>query len=259
MPIHRQCFKHVSKRFWDRSIRARAVGFQAMSSAASDPYSRVEDRTEREIAAEVIVQLFEHQVVRFSAVKLIEASKATGVPVADIKRAWAARSQPRAPFSDATATGNKPRSRARLNVVKPAPKPIHSENYHPKAREANERKRAKKEPTPSTRICSKCKKEKPKSEYGYKDKRTLTLRSMCGDCYREYQNERRLTSEQLERLGPVLRFVLEHGDAHAGMICPDCREPCRPGDEVVASDAIVRHAFHHSGDAATPIEVGKPV
>jgi hypothetical protein len=42
----------------------------------------------------------------------------------------------------------------------------------------------------------------------------------------------------------VLRFILEDGDEHAGLTCADCHKLCRIGDEVVASDAVLRHAEH---------------
>lgn len=80
--------------------------------------------------------------------------------------------------------------------------------------------------------------------------RTGKLRPECKECASLYRKERYLSSEQRRKLGPILRFILEEGDEHAGMICPDCRQPCRIGDEVIASDAVLHHASHH--------EVGEP-
>jgi hypothetical protein len=44
----------------------------------------------------------------------------------------------------------------------------------------------------------------------------------------------------------VLRFILEDCDEHSGAICADRHQPGRIGDEVVASDTVLRHAVHHS-------------
>jgi hypothetical protein len=91
---------------------------------------------------------------------------------------------------------------------------------------------------------------KPVEEFSIKDKRRNLLRSMCDPCMKAYQHNRYLSSAKLEKLGPILRFILEDGDEHAGSICPDCRQPCRIGDEVIATDAVLHHASHH--------EVGEP-
>jgi hypothetical protein len=75
-------------------------------------------------------------------------------------------------------------------------------------------------------------------------------RPECKACAQIYRRERYLSSARLKKLGLTLRFILEDGDEHAGMVCPDCRQPCRIGDEVIASDAVLHHASHH--------EVGEP-
>jgi hypothetical protein len=97
------------------------------------------------------------------------------------------------------------------------------------------------------RLCSgPCKTLKPKTEFNVKNKQKGWLTAWCKVCIRQYQQARYLSSAKLEKYGPVLRFILEEGDEHAGVICADCQQPCRAGDEVVASDAVLRHAVHHS-------------
>ena len=64
-------------------------------------------------------------------------------------------------------------------------------------------------------------------------------------CNAIWRKGRYLSSQKLEKLGPVLRFILEDGDAHLGVICPDWDQPCRSGDEVVVSNAVLHHAEHH--------------
>ena len=44
--------------------------------------------------------------------------------------------------------------------------------------------------------------------------RTRKRRPGCKACNAIWRKDRYLSSQKLERLGPVLRFILEHGDAH---------------------------------------------
>jgi len=113
-------------------------------------------------------------------------------------------------------------------------------------RAANEARHAKKSRNPAKRICSRCRELKAVEAFGIKNNRTGARRSMWADCFKQYQQNRNPSPQKLEKLGPVLRFILEDGDEHAGVICPDCDQPCRIGDEVVASNAVLRHALHHS-------------
>ena len=64
-------------------------------------------------------------------------------------------------------------------------------------------------------------------------------------CFKDCQAKRYLPSAQLKKLGKVLRFVLQDGDAHAGQACVECDEPCSIGDEVAATEVALRHAKHH--------------
>jgi Protein of unknown function (DUF3040) len=41
-------------------------------------------------------------------------------------------------------------------------------------------------------------------------------------CFKDYQAKRYLSSAQLKKLGNVLRFVPQDGDAHAGQACVEC-------------------------------------
>jgi hypothetical protein len=75
--------------------------------------------------------------------------------------------------------------------------------------------------------------------------RTRKRRPECKACNAIWRKDRYLSSQKLEKLGLVLRFILEDGDAHLGVICPDCDQPCRSGDEVVVSNAALHHAEHH--------------
>jgi hypothetical protein len=132
----------------------------------------------------------------------------------------------------------------------PRPGPRYAPNYSGNIRAANERARARKEPEPGKRLCNRCGELKDVDQFQIMNPRTQKRRPECKACNAIWRRERYLSSAKLEKLGPVLRFILEDGDEHAGMLCADCRQPCRIGDEVIATDAVLHHASHH--------EVGKP-
>jgi hypothetical protein len=188
-------------------------------------------------------------------------SMATGVAVAVIKKAWELREAgyggllpTRRPIAEQPPEqpGEQPREEPRqppteqpVTQKAPDPKPKYKPGYHPNSRAPNEALRAKKEPVPGKRICSgKC------GQLKDLDQRS----AWCKDCIQDYQRARYLSSQKLEKLGPVLRFILEDGDEHAGMICADCREPCRIGDEVLASEAVLRHARITRSNRARPLD-----
>jgi hypothetical protein len=211
------------------------------------------------VAAELIVRLFEANLLPKTPQTIQRAAIAVGVPIDVIRRAWAGDGRHAQLDTTLVATGDdlpptaspspSPAGNSTADEVEnPAPQadpePRYAPNYNGNTRAANEKRRAAKEPVAGKRLCNRCGELKGKSEFNISKPRTGKLRPECKACNRIYQRERRLTSEQLEKLGPVLRFILKDGDEHAGMVCPDCRQPCRIGDEVVASDAVLRHAAH---------------
>ena len=207
-----------------------------MKSGKADVYRPPGGRTERQVAADVIVRLLEGGILPRTPSVIARGAAAVGVPVELIRRSWA------------TQTGVKPDRTLAAGgddlVPRAKPEPRYAPNYNGNTRAAHEKRRAAKEPVPGMRTCCRCGELKPKAEFNVSNPRTGKLRPACKACARQYHRERYLSSQKLERLGPVLRFILEAGDEHAGMICADCRQPCRIGDEVVASDAVLRHAEH---------------
>ena len=210
-----------------------------MRSGKADVYRPPGGRTERAVAAEVIVLLLEAGVLQRSPSTLARASAAVGVPVSLVRQIWASHGVTTVPLDKTlVASGDD-------LVPLAKPKPVYAPNYGGNTKAANERARAKKEPVPGKRLCSICGELKPKSQFNVSKPRTGKLRPECRTCTAAYHRERYLSSEERRKLGRVLRFILEEGDEHAGMICPDCRQPCRVGDEVVASQAVLHHAEHH--------------
>lgn len=103
--------------------------------------------------------------------------------------------------------------------------PRYKPGYGCNFRAENERRKAKKEPLPGKRICGRCRALKDLDQFNMKNKWTQERNAWCRDCTKAYSKERYLSSQKIEKLGPVLRFILEDGDEHAGMICPDCHSP----------------------------------
>jgi hypothetical protein len=67
---------------------------------------------------------------------------------------------------------------------------------------------------------------------------------MCNPCLKAYQHNRCLTSAKLEKLGPILRSILEAGDEHAKaeILCDECSATCQVGEGVVISGGVLHHA-----------------
>jgi hypothetical protein len=215
-------------------------------SGNPDIYRPPGGRTEQDVAAEVIVRLLEAKVINPTPANLRAAAMAVGVPVPLIRETWAlvkARRSPldKKPVTDGPTLVPMPPPEPEPEAQPEAPVPAHSPKYATGARKYNEAKRAAKEPMPGKRICAHCNELKPKSQFATKNKRTRQLSAWCKPCIRDYQKARYLSSERLKKLGLVLRFVLGPEDEHAGMLCAGCHQPCRIRDEVLASDAILRH------------------
>lgn len=208
-----------------------------------DIYRPPGGRTERRVAAEVVARLLEAGLLAKTPAVIACSSAALGVPVSLIQEAWSQQKTAMVPFDNSPpAPGDD------LPGKEPSTSKLEQKTPRKRAQAWNERQRAKKEPAPGKRLCSRCGPERgplPKSEFNVKRKMSGQLHSMCKSCQSAYAKDRYLSSERQKQLGAVLRFVLSAEDEHCGFICPDCRLPCKPGEEVVASDAVLHHADHH--------------
>ena len=68
---------------------------------------------------------------------------------------------------------------------------------------------------------------------------------------------RRLTGIWVERHNSKPRKYCE-GLAVLAVICPDCRQPCQIGDEVLVADAVVHHAEWHHVTESQPYPQSRP-
>src|SRR5664280_3538863 len=205
-----------------------------MAIHASDLYRPEGGWTEKEVAAEAAARMIRAGLINMTPEAIAKVALAIGVPVRMIQQAWSLNRP--LPFDDVPASDLAERPEP--------PKPRYSPRYHGTVKANNDKRKAAKEPVEGMRICAKCDELKDLDDFNFKDKRTLKRQSYCKDCANAYSAERRLNSEALRRFGPTLRFILEATDAHAGTSCADCGEACEPGQEVLATDATIRHASH---------------
>jgi hypothetical protein len=204
-----------------------------MKSGKLDVYRPPGGRTERQVAADVIVRLLEGGVLSRTPSVIARAAAAVGIPVELVRRSWATQSAVK-PDRTSVGVGDDLVPLAR-------PEPVYSPNYSEKMKAANAARRARKEPVPGKRICSRCRELKPVEAFPIKNKRTGGRRSMCGECFRSYQRNRYLSVEQGERLKTLLRFVVGEED-HLEGDCITCQMPIEVGQEVVADDVKLSHA-----------------
>jgi hypothetical protein len=209
-----------------------------VARANLDIYRPLGGRTEKRVAAEVVARLLEAGLLTRTPVTIARSAAALGIPIGMIQEAWEHQKITVVPFDATLVMGGQDPPGSHMGAQTP--------QGRNRQQEHNRAQKAKKEPVPGMRLCAKCEELKPKSEYRVKVRKTGQLSSWCKACLKVYQQERWLSSERQKQLGDVLRFILGDDDAHAGAICPDCRLPCKPGEEVVASDAVIHHATHEA-------------
>ena len=165
-------------------------------STARHLHTPPQPRSEVDVAADAIVAILDARIVPRTAGMIGRLSIATGVPVADIKRAWELKEsgyRPPLPTRrpvDGAAEAAVPED--------PVPRPQYKPGYHPASRARNEARRAEKEPVPGKRICSgKCGQMKNLGEFAMKNKRTGQRSAWCKECIRAYQQDRYLSSQKL--------------------------------------------------------------
>jgi hypothetical protein len=204
---------------------------------------------------DAIVAILDARIVPRTPGMIGRLSMATGVPVAMIKKAWELKESghrpplpTRRPIDEASGSVRVEPPSGHDPAAAQTTSPEWLDRMTPAQRALRDRRKAAKEPVEGMRLCSSHWHEGdrliPRTEFSVKDQRTGSRRAWCKACMRKNSRSRYLTSTQQAKLGAVLRFVLEEGDAHADVMCADCGQPCRIGDEVVASDAVLRHAEH---------------
>jgi hypothetical protein len=215
----------------------------AVKSGKPDAYRPPGGRTERQVAADVIVRLLEGGLVQRTPSVIARAAAAVGVPVELVRQAWAAQSAVK-PDRTLVTTGDDlvpMRKKNESHEPKPGRKPQGG------AALRNASRTAAAHPTPDTRRCSKCEVIKSVDEFDWKDRKKGHRQSWCRDCWKAYQRERWLSVEKTKRLGIV---VCE--DDHLEADCTTYHLPIEAGQEVVADDVKLCHASC-SADRGAPL------
>lgn len=184
-------------------------------------------RLEVDIAADAVWSLFAAGLLPLNAATISAAIRAARIPLAKLQEAQ--------------------QRHERRYVERPRPQPARARHrnapHHPNIGPALASKIAAKNPTSTTRICSRCQEELPVGQFGIKDKKTGARKSMCRPCMLDYQRHRYLGVEKQRLLNAArLTFVVTEADDVAGLACSDCGAPIRAGQEV-EGDATLHHAI----------------
>ncbi len=209
-----------------------------MRSGKPDVYRPPGGRTERQVAADVIVRLLEGGVLSRTPSVIARAAAAVGIPIELVRRSWATRSAA-TPDRTLVASGDD-------LVVRAKPKPVYAPSYAGNIKTANERARAKKEPVPGRRKCNRCGELKDLDQLQIMNPRTLKRRPECKACNAIWRKERYLSVEKTKQLKTLVRFVVCEKD-HLEADCLTCNQPIEAGQEVVADDVKLSHATCSAG------------
>lgn len=182
-------------------------------------------RLEVDIAADAVWSLFAAGLLPLNAATISAAVRAARIPLAKLQEA-------------------QQRHETR-HVERPRPQPARARHknapHQPNIGAALAAKIAAKNPTPTTRICSRCHDELPAGQFGIKDKKTGALKSMCRPCMLDYQRHRYLSVQKQHLLNAArITFVVSEADDIVGLACSECGAPIRAGQEV-EGDAALHH------------------
>jgi hypothetical protein len=199
-------------------------------SVARHLHTPPQPRSEVDVAADAIVAILDARIVPRTPGMIGRLSMATGVPVAMIKKAWE--------LKEAGYGGLQPTRRPIAEQPAPVPNP----KYDPKAKAANERKRAKKEPV---------------ARYEAVLGHVQGVEAEVGVQHQEQAHWPAVRVVQVMHQGLPARAVDEcredqapHDSAalrvceenHLELHCVTCLRPIKVGQEVVADDVKLCHA-----------------
>lgn len=188
-------------------------------------------RTEVEVAAEAIMALFATGLVGTGAQRLVRVSEVTSIPMDELRAAWQRNERRgyRPPMLRTTAPGPAP---AIGDVVSPMPSRFQA---------ANRVRVERKNPTPTTRRCSRCGEAKDRSEFGIKNRRTGQLKSMCRPCMSEYQRDRYVAVADSGLVASASAIRLDASSPFVGDPCTHCGHSLAAGDDVRIADVDLCH------------------
>lgn len=195
-------------------------------------------RTEVEVSADSVWELFEQGLLKKEPLIVRRAAKAAGLLVDDLRLASIRRE--RRGFVKPAHEDTKPEPGL---PVRPT-----LEALRIRENQVGKRLSERNNPEPGMRICSLCRETKPIAAFGWKERQNGRLHSQCADCRRQRARERYLDVKKARIVNEVLlAFELHEGDEAVGVPCPVCAEALAIGDHVEGNTRLV-HARCGSGD-----------
>lgn len=200
-------------------------------------------RTEQEVAADVLMRLFDQDLLRTTAQVMANVAAATGVPVPALREAKHRADQRGylAPASTCaiTAVPDKPPTGEAFKTDEAAR--AHAEGVA-RGQLAGGAARSKQPPPGADTVrCSRCCKYKPLDDFAYRSDRPHLRWTVCDPCRAAAQKSRYLSVQKRQALNAArLTFTIVEGDERADLRCMDCGSPFRPGDHVYG-DAALHH------------------
>lgn len=193
----------------------------------SEPEPLPVGRSEMEMAADTIAAIFAAKLLPMTRGTVSEVSIACRVPVRAIKEAWSRRDaglwrapsgspvRRAAPIPDAGRQGHHQRT----------PRAIPDDATEWVCRAKGCPFAGKPQPVTNFEV---------RADSG-------TRRSICRACRKRYQRDRYLSVDVSERLGTILRFIVQQGDPCEGDACQRCHGPMLVGQEVETDDVLLVH------------------
>lgn len=200
-------------------------------------------RTEQEVAADVIMRLFDQALLRMDPKVMAQVAETTGVPVAALRAAKHRADQrgylPPATTCAITAVPDKPPSGTAFKTEDTAR--AAAEGTARGQRAGGAAKSRQPEPDAETMRCPRCQKDKPLDAFSHRSDRPHLRWTVCDPCRAAAQQSRYLSVTKRNALNAArLTFTIIDGDERADLCCMDCGHPLRPGDHVYG-DAALHH------------------
>lgn len=227
-------------------------------------------RSEAEVAADVVIRLFETGLLEWAPEVAKKVSVKTALPLPLLRSQWLRRSQnvfyrpPRgtncAPTCIVCGVGvghgeSYCSRRCRTEDSWRAGSPEPPASKRSAGQRASERYLAANPEPGALRRCAQCEQTKPVEEFGWKDRKKGFRRSYCRDCWRERQREHYLSREQRLAMSRVrLAFTADKESGIVGLACLDCGLLIEEG-ELVYGEAHIRHETCPEADGKPELPV----
>lgn len=187
-----------------------------MSTAESTPFTQ-QERTEVELAAQILARLLKHQIIPLGMRE--EAQRVVGLQTAEVTEALRAPTWRWSPPRRVEVPA-QPTKVTKLRRREPA---------NPKFRNG----RARMENADGHLYCKGCDEWLPPEQFTPRADRPGTRKAKCRACMSAYQAARYLTVKKIDALNQArVRFMVDEDSELIGMACADCGHP------IVANDLV---------------------